>query len=184
MKGLKPILAAAVRRAGVDVVERVSATNLILEGDRVVGAFGLGVRDGRFHVVRAGAVIVCTGGAAGLYRPMNTGSGAHLGWYSPFNTGTGYALGIRAGAEMTSYEMRFIALRTKGILCPTGTLALGFGARQVNALGVQFMRERFAHLGGEGAPTCYRHSRTGPGAQGGPWTMLPGYTPSYPAQVA
>jgi adenylylsulfate reductase subunit A len=65
-------------------------------------------------------------------------------------------MGIRAGAEMTSFEMRFIALRTKDIISPTGTLALGFGAPQVNAKGEQFMKIRFAHVGGEGAPTCYR----------------------------
>ncbi|MGE5549802.1 MAG: adenylyl-sulfate reductase subunit alpha [Bacteroidota bacterium] len=155
-ENLKPILAAAVRRAEVEVLERVAVTNLIVEDGRVVGAFGLGVRDGRFHAIRAGAVIISTGGAAGLYRPVNPGSGANLGWYCPFNVGSGYAVGIRAGAEMTGFEMRFIALRTKGILCPTGTLALGFGAKQVNALGEQFMRMRYAHVGGEGAPTCYR----------------------------
>ncbi len=155
-ESLKPILAAAVRRAGVEVIERVAATNLILQDGGVGGVYGLGVHDGAFYTVRAGAVIVCTGGAAGLYRPPNPGSAAHLGWYSPFNTGSGYAIGIRAGAEMTSLEMRFIALRTKGILCPTGTIALGFGAKQVNARGEQFMPARYAHVGGEGAPTCYR----------------------------
>ena len=32
-------------------------------------------------------------------------------WYSPFNTGAGLAMGIRGGAEMTSFEFRFIPLR-------------------------------------------------------------------------
>lgn len=155
-ESLKPILAAAVRRAGVEVIERVAATNLIMEGGRAVGVYGLGVRDGVFYAIRAGAVIVCTGGAAGIYRPPNPVSAANLGWYCPFNAGAGYAMGIRAGAEMTGFEMRFIALRTKGVLCPTGTIALGFGARQVNARGGQFMTERYAHLGGESAPTCWR----------------------------
>ena len=31
-------------------------------------------------------------------------------WYPPFNTGAGYAMGIRSGAEMTTFEMRFIAV--------------------------------------------------------------------------
>lgn len=43
-------------------------------------------------------------------------------------------MGIRAGAEMTTFEMRFIALRCKDTIAPTGTLAQGVGARQVNAL--------------------------------------------------
>ncbi|MGQ9779115.1 MAG: adenylyl-sulfate reductase subunit alpha [Bacillota bacterium] len=155
-EALKPILAAAVRRAGVEVLERVAAVDLIVQDDRVAGAYGLGVRDGSFWVVRAGAVIVATGGAAGIYPPVNPGLAGGLGWYPPFNAGAGYAMGLRAGAEMTSFEMRFIALRTKGILCPTGTLALGFGARQINARGENFMATRFAHVGGERAPTCYR----------------------------
>lgn len=43
-------------------------------------------------------------------------------------------MGIRAGAEMTTFEMRFIALRCKDTIAPTGTLAQGVGARQVNVL--------------------------------------------------
>ena len=55
--------------------------------------------------------------------------------YPPFNTGAGYAMGIRSGAEMTTFEMRFIALRCKDTIAPTGTIAQGVGAKQVNSLG-------------------------------------------------
>ena len=47
----------------------------------------------------------------------------------------GYAMGINAGAEMTTFEMRFIALRCKDTIAPTGTIAQGVGAKQVNSLG-------------------------------------------------
>ena len=57
---------------------------------------------------------------------------------------------------MTSFEHRFIALRTKDTIAPTGTLALGFGAPQVNAKGEEFMKTRWSHAGGEGAPTPLR----------------------------
>ena len=53
-------------------------------------------------------------------------------WYSPFNTGDGLAMGIRAGAEMTSFEMRFIALRTKDTISPTGTIAQGLKVGSYN----------------------------------------------------
>ena len=56
-------------------------------------------------------------------------------WYPPFNTGAGYAMGIEAGAEMTTFEMRFIALRCKDTIAPTGTIAQGVGAKQINAHG-------------------------------------------------
>ncbi len=36
---------------------------------------------------------------------------------------------------MTTFEMRFIALRCKDTIAPTGTLAQGVGAKQVNSLG-------------------------------------------------
>lgn len=44
-------------------------------------------------------------------------------------------MGILAGAEMTSFEMRFIALRCKDTIAPTGTIAQGVGAKQINAAG-------------------------------------------------
>ena len=155
-EALKPILAKRVAELGVRVLNRVSALDYLVQSGRIVGAVGFGVRDGQMHLIRAKAVICCTGGAAGLYRPNNPGAAGHKLWYPPFNTGAGYAMGIRAGAEMTSLEMRFIALRTKDVICPTGTLALGYGAKQVNAYGEEFMRQRFSHQGGEGAPTCLR----------------------------
>jgi adenylylsulfate reductase subunit A len=140
---LKPILAQATRRAGVEVLNRVAATNLILSGGRVVGAFGLGVRDGRLYVIRAKGVIVAAGGASGIYKSYNPDSARHLMWYCPWNVGTGYAMGIRAGAEMTSFENRFIALRVKGVQAPTGTLALGAGARQINARGEPYLEKYY-----------------------------------------
>ncbi len=155
-ESLKPLLAGKVRESGASVLNRVVVTNLLLEEGRVVGVVGFGLRDGSFYVVRSKKTIVATGGASGLYRPNNEGAARHKMWYSPFNTGAGYAIGIRAGAEMTSFEHRFIALRTKETIAPTGTLALGFGAPQVNALGEEFMKLRWSHMGGEGAPTPIR----------------------------
>lgn len=155
-ESLKPILAGAAHSAGARILNRVAATGLLTRGERVIGAVGLGVRDGRIYVITSRATIVATGGAAGLYRPVNDGSAHHVTWYCPFNTGAGYAMGIRAGAEMTSFEMRFVALRTKDVLAPTGTLALGFGASQVNARGEEFMKTRYAAWGGERAPASVR----------------------------
>ncbi|MFW6264714.1 MAG: adenylyl-sulfate reductase subunit alpha, partial [Bacillota bacterium] len=153
---LKPIIAKKAIESGANVLNRVAVSNLLVEDGQIRGAVGFGVRDGAFHIVKAKAVIVATGGAAGIYRPNNAGSSHHKMWYSPFNTGAGYAMGIRAGAEMTSFEMRFIALRTKDVIAPTGTLALGFGAAQVNAFGERFMATRYGHTGAEGSPTPLR----------------------------
>ncbi|MBS2904833.1 hypothetical protein KFV96_27340, partial [Klebsiella pneumoniae] len=44
-------------------------------------------------------------------------------------------MGINNGAEMTTFEMRFIALRCKDTIAPTGTIAQGAGAKQINSKG-------------------------------------------------
>ena len=98
-------------------------------------------------------MLICTGGAAGLYRPSNPGMASHRMWYSPFNTGAGLAMGIRAGAEMTSFEFRFIPLRVKDAIAPTGEIAQWLGAPQINALGEQYLDKYYAHLGGSSMTT-------------------------------
>ncbi len=153
---LKPILADAVRRHRVEVLNRVAVTNLISKEGRVVGAFGLGVRDGNLYVIRARGIIVSTGGASGLYKPPNPGSARHLMWYCPWNVGTGYAIGLRAGAEMTSFENRFVALRVKDVQAPTGTLALGAGARQINASGEPYLEKYYKDSPVRDSPTYFR----------------------------
>ena len=135
-ENIKPILAEAVNKLpNVTVMNRVNITDLSVHDNTVNGAFGFGIDSGVFYTIEAKAVIVATGGAAGLYKPNNPGFSRHKMWYPPFNTGAGYAMGIKAGAEMTTLEMRFIALRCKDTIAPTGTLAQGVGAKQVNSLG-------------------------------------------------
>jgi len=155
---MKVILAEKVREYGCEVLNRVVTTNYLLSGGRVIGAMGFGVRDGKFYVVRAGATIIATGGAAGLYKPYtNDGVDSHHQlWYSPFNVGTGYAMGIRTGAEMTSFEMRWCAVRTKDFNGPIDTISVGYKTPMINAKGEKILSERYAHLGGDAAPRYIR----------------------------
>lgn len=135
-ENIKPILADAVEKAkNVTVLNRVNIFDYSVKENKINGAFGFGIENGIFYTIEAKAVIIATGGAAGLYKPNNPGFSRHKMWYPPFNTGAGYAMGIRAGAEMTTFEMRFIALRCKDTIAPTGTLAQGVGAKQINSLG-------------------------------------------------
>ena len=135
-ENIKPILAKAVGElSDVTVLNRVSITDIEVKDNRVVGAYGIGIENNTFYIIDAKAVLIATGGASGLYKPNNSGFSQHKMWYPPFNTGAGYAMGIRHGAEMTTFEMRFIALRCKDTISPTGTLAQGAGAKQVNSLG-------------------------------------------------
>lgn len=135
-ENIKPILADAVEKAkNVTVLNRVNIFDYSVKDNKINGAFGFGIESGIFYTIEAKAVIIATGGAAGLYKPNNPGFSRQKMWYPPFNTGAGYAMGIRAGAEMTTFEMRFIALRCKDTIAPTGTLAQGVGAKQINSLG-------------------------------------------------
>lgn len=135
-ENIKPILADAVSALpNTTVLNRVNIVDFAVKDNRICGAFGIGIENDTFYVIEANAVLIATGGAAGLYKPNNPGFSRHKMWYPPFNTGAGYAMGIRAGAEMTTFEMRFIALRCKDTIAPTGTLAQGVGAKQINSHG-------------------------------------------------
>lgn len=135
-ENMKPLLAEAVSKlTDCTVINRINITDYIVENNAIKGAYGFSIEDATAYEIRAKKVLCATGGAAGLYRPNNPGFSRHKMWYPPFNTGAGYAMGIRSGAEMTTFEMRFIALRCKDTIAPTGTIAQGVGAKQVNSLG-------------------------------------------------
>ena len=135
-ENFKPILANAVKKSkNVKVLNTVNITDLITENGEIKGAVGFSIIENAAYKILAKKVIVATGGASGLYKPNNPGFSRHKMWYPPFNTGAGYAMGIKAGAEMTTFEMRFIALRCKDTIAPTGTIAQGVGAKQVNSRG-------------------------------------------------
>lgn len=135
-ENIKPILADAVKKQdNVAVINHLNITDFIVENNEIKGAYGFDVNNAEFYEINAKAVLVATGGAAGLYRPNNPGFSRHKMWYPPFNTGAGYAMGINAGAEMTTFEMRFIALRCKDTIAPTGTIAQGVPAKQLNSNG-------------------------------------------------
>lgn len=135
-ENIKPILADAVQQLNdVTVMNQVNVIDYIVKDNQILGAFAVGVEEEILYEIKAKKVICATGGAAGLYKPNNPGFSRHKMWYPPFNTGAGYAMGIKAGAEMTTFEMRFIALRCKDTIAPTGTIAQGVGAKQVNSKG-------------------------------------------------
>jgi adenylylsulfate reductase subunit A len=162
-ENIKPLLAkAALRQPNVKVLNHINITDLMMQGDRVTGAYGFSVNAPTAYAIRAKAVFVATGGAAGLYRPNNPGFSRHKMWYPPFNTGAGYAMGLRAGAEMTTFEMRFIALRCKDTIAPTGTIAQGVGAPQVNAKGEHY-EAQYGHTTSERLYGTVEENRAGRG---------------------
>lgn len=162
-ENFKPILARAVKeQEQINVLNYVNITNLLVRENQVYGAVGFSVIEEKAYVILADAILVSTGGAAGLYRPNNPGFSRHKMWYPPFNTGAGYAMGILAGAEMTTFEMRFIALRCKDTIAPTGTIAQGVGAKQVNAKG-EIYEDRYGLTTSERVYGTVRENQLGNG---------------------
>lgn len=135
-ENIKPILAEAVKKLdNVTVYNHMNVIEYAVKENKIYGAFAIDVNENILYFIEAEKVICATGGAAGLYRPNNPGFSRHKMWYPPFNTGAGYSMGIKAGAEMTTFEMRFIALRCKDTIAPTGTIAQGVSAKQINSKG-------------------------------------------------
>jgi adenylylsulfate reductase, subunit A len=164
----KPIIAEAARAAATQVDEHVVVTHLLKSaGDppRVTGAVGFNVRDGRFHVYRARAVVVAAGGGSHLFRPRSAGEGWGRTWYPPWSTGSAYALMIRAGAEMTQMENRLVVTRFKDGYGPVGAFFLYLKAVATNAAGETYevtrlneLRERVgAYADAKPMPTCLRN---------------------------
>lgn len=155
---LKPIMAEKAIESGAEVYNRVAGTGLLMDGERCIGAMGLGVRDGKFYVFRAKATVVSTGGAGTLYKSYtadSTDSGAQI-WMCPYCVGSGYAMGYRQGAELTSLEQRWVATRSKDFCGPIDTISVGYKTPIINCKGERIMQERYAHLGGEAAPRYIR----------------------------
>ena len=138
-ENIKPILASAVESLkNCQVINQLVITDYIVKDNRIYGAVGFHKETGTIYEIEATYVICATGGASGIYKPNNPGFSRHKRGYSPFNSGAGYARGILQGAEMTTLEMRFIALRCKDTIAPTGTIAQGVGAKQINSLGENY----------------------------------------------
>lgn len=141
-ENIKPLLAGAVTdKDNITVLNNVNIVDYLFKDGDVIGAIGFSLKENKIYEIYAKKTICATGGASGLYKPNNPIFSKHKMWYSPFNTGTGYAMGIRAGAEMTSFEMRFIALRCKDTIAPTGTIAQGIKTVQINGKGEEYVEK-------------------------------------------
>jgi adenylylsulfate reductase subunit A len=128
------------------IYERVFITEPLMDGDRIAGAVGFSVRENKFYVFKAKAVVVAMGGAVHVFRPRSVGEGLGRSWYPPFNTGSSAYFTLKAGAEMTCQEVRFIPVRFKDAYGPVGAWFLLFKSKATTALGGDYMVERRPEL--------------------------------------
>jgi adenylylsulfate reductase subunit A len=126
--------------------ERIFITEPLMEGDRCVGAVGFSVREQKFYVFKAKAVLDVMGGAVHVFRPRSVGEGLGRSWYPPFNSGASAYFTMKAGAEMTCQEVRFVPVRFKDSYGPVGAWFLLFKAKAKNAKGEEYMETRKGEL--------------------------------------
>jgi len=144
----KVIVAEAAKNAlGTEnIYERVFITEPLMDGDRCVGAVGFSVRENKFYVFKAKATLAAMGGAVGVFKPRSSGEGAGRAWYPPFNSGASAYFTLKAGAEMTCQEVRFIPVRFKDAYGPVGAWFLLFKSAAKNADGEIYMQTRRPEL--------------------------------------
>ncbi len=137
----------ALLQSGVgEIYERVFIVGPIMDGDRVAGAVGFSVREDKFYVFKAKATLVAMGGAVHVFKPRSSGEGLGRAWYPPWNSGSSAYFTLKAGAEMTCQEVRFIPVRFKDAYGPVGAWFLLFKSRATNAMGGEYMVERKSEL--------------------------------------
>jgi adenylylsulfate reductase, subunit A len=136
----------ALAEAGGEIFERVFICEPLVENNKIVGAVGFSTREEKFYVFKAKAVICTMGGAVHVFRPRSVGEGFGRSWYPPFNTGSSAYFTIKAGAEMTCQEVRFIPVRFKDAYGPVGAWFLLFKSRAISAEGGEYMAVRKEEL--------------------------------------
>ena len=140
---VKKVIYKQIRKQGVDVTNRLIATRLLLAKDgSVAGAMTLDSRSGEFVVIRAKAVVLCTGAAGRLGLPA---SGYLFGTYeNPTNAGDGYSMAYHAGAELSGLECFQINPLIKDYNGPACAYVTGpFGGFTVNAKGERFIKSDY-----------------------------------------
>src|SRR5471032_754855 len=120
---------------GLDVFMEYTVTTLLKDGDRIVGAFGYDRERGRFHLFRAKAVVLATGGIGRAYKITSNS------WEY---TGDGHALAYHAGAALM--DMEFVQFHPTGMIWPPSVRGIlvtegvrGEGGVLRNSNGERFM---------------------------------------------
>ncbi|MGE0553755.1 MAG: fumarate reductase/succinate dehydrogenase flavoprotein subunit [Gemmatimonadales bacterium] len=120
---------------GIDVHMEVTVVTLLKRGDRVVAALGYDRQHGAFHLFRAKAIVLATGGIGRAFKITSNS------WEY---TGDGHALAFQAGADLQ--DMEFIQFHPTGMIWPPSVRGIlvtegvrGEGGILLNNQGRRFM---------------------------------------------
>ncbi|MCH2134392.1 MAG: fumarate reductase/succinate dehydrogenase flavoprotein subunit [Phycisphaerales bacterium] len=120
---------------GIDFLMETTVVRLLKDGDRVAGAFAYDRERGRFHVVKAKAIVMATGGIGRAFKVTSNS------WEY---TGDGHTLALMAGAELV--DMEFVQFHPTGMVWPPSVKGIlvtegvrGEGGILKNSEGRRFM---------------------------------------------
>lgn len=148
-RDLKPKLTRQARHVGAKIVNRVMVTDLLMDGNRVVGAIGVSTRTAELKVFRAKAVIISTGNIYRLY--MNRSGVPFNLAFPPHETGDGHGMALRAGAELLNMEFTTFQTGPRNFhRCGRGTFVPG---KVVDALDQPIDRKRAPGAAGDASTT-------------------------------
>jgi succinate dehydrogenase/fumarate reductase flavoprotein subunit len=136
---MKKVLYRQLKRARVDITNRVVATRLITgAAGEIAGVMGFDCRTADFYVIKAKSVVLCTGAAGRLGLPA---SGYMFGTYeNPTNSGEGHVMAYHAGAELTNLECFQVNPLIKDYNGPACAYVTGpFGGFTANSQGSRFI---------------------------------------------
>jgi succinate dehydrogenase / fumarate reductase, flavoprotein subunit len=121
--------------AGIKVFAETTITELLMDGDRIAGAFGYYRESGGLVLFQAPAIVLATGGVGKSYKVTSNS------WEY---TGDGHALALRAGA--TLINMEFLQFHPTGMVWPPSVKGIlvtesvrGDGGVLKNSEGKRFM---------------------------------------------
>jgi len=124
----------ALKDLEIDVIKNHFAINLIVNDGKIAGATFLDEKTNEIKVIQAKAVVVATGGYAGLYKNFTTNVNDA--------TGDGIAMGLRAGLE--GMDMEFIQFHPTGLEGSNYLIseaARAEGGKLINSDGKEFVDE-------------------------------------------
>ncbi len=123
-------------RRDIECIEEVMITSLVTDGDEVIGATGLDLKDSSLIYFKAKATILASGGAGQIY-PVTSNTFQ--------KNGDGYAISYRAGADLVDMEQ--VQFHPTGMVTPEskkGVLVTeavrAEGGRLINSEGERFMK--------------------------------------------
>ncbi|MBW1799091.1 MAG: FAD-binding protein [Deltaproteobacteria bacterium] len=132
MRGGQDMMRALSKKThelGVRYMNRIFITDLLRDGDAVVGAVGFDTGKGLFCIIQAGAVIIASGQCClkGHYEDM------------AMSCGEGIEMGLRAGAELKNMEFNTCWVIPKHFRWEGIAYLLPLGAQFVDAQGNTFI---------------------------------------------